>query len=125
MRWDSSRPVPWARLTREWLVYVAVMGVVFGGLALVGAIELTVGAVAGLAVSGPMYLLLGGVLAKLGYQRKTLRELRRESAAANGSASAGAPSPGATGPRPRPAPTRRTSTGRSQHPRRTARQRRR
>lgn len=122
MAWDSSRPVPWQRLLREWLVYVAVMAVVFGGLALIGTIELTGGAVAGLLVSGPLYLLLGGVLAKFGYQRKTLRELRAESGAASASASTSTSAPG---PRVRPAPTRRTSTGPSQHRRRTTRQRRR
>ena len=25
MGWDSSRPVPWQRLVREWLVYAAIM----------------------------------------------------------------------------------------------------
>lgn len=109
---------------REWLVYVAVMGMIFGGLALAGLIELSLGAVAGLLISGPLYLLLGGALAKLGYQRKTLRDLRAESATAGESSSGGATTTVAT-TRPRPAPTRRTSTGRSQHPRRTTRQRRR
>jgi hypothetical protein len=124
MAWDASRPVPWSRLTREWVVYVAVMGLVFGGLAAAGVIEVSLGAVAGLLISGPLYLLLGAVLAKLGYQRKTLRELRAESAVGDttreGAARAAVPAS-----RPRPAPTRRTSTGRSQHPRRTTRQRRR
>ena len=28
MAWDSSREVPWRRLVREWLLYVAIMAVV-------------------------------------------------------------------------------------------------
>ncbi|MFP5487513.1 MAG: hypothetical protein ACLGHQ_04320 [Acidimicrobiia bacterium] len=100
MAWDSTRPVPWRRLIREWLVYVAVMAVVFvlffrdNGL---------IGIMAGLLVSGPLYLVFGFVLAKLGYQRKTWKELRDE------------PRPersrdetSVAGPRPKPAPTRRT-----------------
>ena len=29
MAWDSSRPVPWNRLIREWLIYAAIMSAVF------------------------------------------------------------------------------------------------
>ncbi len=29
MAWDSSRPVPWRRLIREWLIYVAIMAAIF------------------------------------------------------------------------------------------------
>ena len=28
MAWDSNRPVPWHRLIREWLIYVAIMVVI-------------------------------------------------------------------------------------------------
>jgi hypothetical protein len=107
--WDSSRPVPWRRLIREWLIYVAIMGVVFviffrdRGL---------LGVFAGLLASGPIYLALGMVLAKFGYQRRTLRQARsetiaRRSGAADGSRHAGA------GPRRKPAPTKRTGGGSS------------
>lgn len=102
MAWDSTRPVPWQRLLREWFVYVAVMAVVFtiffrdsGDL---------VGIFAGLLVSGPLYLGFGFVLAKLGYQRSTWKELRSQS----GRPKVGADAPPATGPKPKPAPTRRT-----------------
>ena len=62
--------------------------------------------IGGLLASGPLYLGLGYVLAKFGYQRKTLAELRTPAA----------PPPTVTATtsrdaRPRPAPTRRTSTG--------------
>ena len=28
MGWDSSRPVPWQRLMREWVIYVGIMALV-------------------------------------------------------------------------------------------------
>jgi hypothetical protein len=52
------------------------------------------------------------VLAKFGYQRKTLAEMRTPRASPGGS-SAGAEPAG----RAKPAPTRRTSTGPSNRPR--------
>ena len=59
---------------------------------------------------GPLYLAFGYVLAKLGYQRRSYREVRSETrgraaAGSGGGASAAAP------PRPRPAPTKRTGGG--------------
>ncbi len=29
MAWESSRPVPWRRLIREWLIYAAIMAAIF------------------------------------------------------------------------------------------------
>ena len=101
MAWDSTRPVPWQRLIREWLVYVGLMGVVF---VLFFRNDGLVGIFAGLLVSGPLYLGFGYVLAKFGYQRKTLKQLRAEPRPSRGrTAESSAP-----GPRPKPAPTRRT-----------------
>ena len=100
MAWDSTRPVPWRRLVREWLIYVAVMAVVF---ALFFRDNGLLGIFAGLLVSGPLYLALGFVLAKFGYQRKTWKELRSEPRPARRDADAVV-----TGPKPKPAPTRRT-----------------
>lgn len=104
MAWDPTRTVPWGRLVREWLVYVAVMAIVF---VLFLRDTVTVGSVVGLLASLPMYLLAGFVLAKFGYQRKTLKDLRQ--------ASRPAPSPSPTHRRSAPARTSRTSTGPSQH----------
>lgn len=111
MAWDSSRPVPWQRLIREWLLYVALMAVVFllffrqNGL---------VGIVAGLLVSGPLYLAFGYVLAKFGYQRKTLKELRSEPRPSrSGTSGGGTDANDVAGPRPKPAPTSRTGGGAS------------
>jgi hypothetical protein len=97
--WDAGRPVPWRRLAKEWLVYAAIMTVVFAFLFRGQAGLWPI--IGGLVASGPLYLGLGYVLAKFGYQRKTLAELRTPRASA--------PEPADT--RSRPAPTRRTSTG--------------
>ena len=105
MGWDSSRPVPWRRLIREWLIYGAIMAAIF--LVFFRDASL-VGAMAGLLISGPLYLALGVVLAKLGYQRKSLKELRAERVDRGD----GTANPAVTGgPRQRPAPTRRTAGG--------------
>jgi hypothetical protein len=111
MAWDQTRPVPWRRLVRDWLLYVGVMTVF---LTVVYRDRMTAGLLGGLLASGPIFVLIGAGLAKLGYQRKTMRQLRAEAAARDASRSAGGTA-GATvaapGPRPKPAPTRRTSGG--------------
>ncbi len=101
MAWDSSRPVPWKRLAREWVIYVVVMGAIF---LLLFRDRPLVGVFAGLLVSGPLYLAFGYVLAKFGYQRKTWRQLRTE----DGERSAQTEVERAEAPRPKPAPTSRT-----------------
>ena len=63
----------------------------------------------GLLISGPLYLLFGAVLAKFGYQRKTLKQLRAERV--DRVEAAAKPAVAGSGPRQRPAPTRRTSGG--------------
>lgn len=107
MRWDSSRPVPWQRLMREWLIYVAIMVAV---LVIFFRDSGVVGALAGVLVSGPLYLMFGFVMAKLGYQRRSLKDMRtpRATPAKNGETSDGSPT---SAERARPAPTRRTSGG--------------
>lgn len=85
MAWEMSRPVPWQRLMREWVIYAAIMGVVF---LLIFNDGNTIGALAGVLVSGPLYLGFGWFLAKFGYQRKTLKELRTpQASSAKGSSS--------------------------------------
>ncbi len=104
--------MPWQRLVREWLIYVAVMAVV---LLVVFRSTNVIGAFAGLLISGPLYLLMGFVLAKLGYQRKTLKDLR--TAQAEPRVSKKKSKDGDDEPvdeastRSRPAPTKRTSGG--------------
>ena len=107
MAWDASRPVPWGRLAREWLVYVAVMAVVF---VVFLRDTVTTGSIVGLFASLPMYLIAGYVLAKFGYQRKTLRDLKSAARPAPSSSTSSSASV-----RSKPARTSRTSTGPSQH----------
>jgi hypothetical protein len=96
MAWDSSRPVPWQRLIREWLIYVAIMvAIVFIAV----QPSSRVGAFTGLFVSGPAYLAFGAVLAKFGYSRDRLRRATPKTG------------PEVTPTRPRPAPTKRTGGG--------------
>lgn len=125
MAWDASRPIPWNRLLRDWVMYAVIMAIVF---ALVARDRLVVSLVA-VVVSLPAYLAIGGTLAKFGYVRKTMAEQRaiadrrraERQADKDGRAGTGA----GAGSRNRPAPTRRTSTGPSQRPRRTNKTRKR
>lgn len=99
---------------REWVLYVAVMAAVF---IIFFRDRNLYGALAGLLISGPLYLALGFVLAKFGYQRKTIREMRAERLATTASSSPDTPGQRAAN-RPRPAPTKRTAGGRTNRPRR-------
>jgi len=110
MGWDNSRPVPWQRLMREWVVYALIMTAIF---VLFFRDNNLIGAIAGVLISGPLYLALGAVLAKFGYQRKRLKELRDESRADANAKRAGRAEEGSddAASRPRPAPTSRTAGG--------------
>jgi hypothetical protein len=113
--WDATRPVPWQRLIREWLIYVAIMAVVF----VVFFRERNLfGIFAGLLVSGPLYLAFGWVLAKYGYERKSLRELRAQPRSSRSSRStARSGTADATDvARPKPAPTKRTGGNQPNRP---------
>jgi hypothetical protein len=95
--------VPFRRLFREWLIVAPILAVVLWLLQRDSA-ALT-GSLIGVAVSLPLYLGFGFVLAKLGYQRRALADLRTPRATAEPSGAA----PSST--RSKPAPTRRTSGG--------------
>ena len=102
--WDASRPVPFRRLLREWLIFAPILvGVLW--LMQRDTSALTASLI-GLAASLPVYLGFGFVLARFGYQRRTLADLRTPRAG-SGSADPTAP----TTSRSKPAPTRRTSGG--------------
>jgi hypothetical protein len=113
---------------REWVIYAVFMALVFA----LFFSDNILGALTGLLISGPLYLALGAVLAKLGYQRKTIKELRGQRSEPSAPASPDSPdSPDSSGSsrssgsdRARPAPTRRTSTGPSQRPRSGSKRRR-
>jgi hypothetical protein len=104
MGWDSSRPVPWQRLVREWLIYAAIMTAVF---VIFFRGDNVVGAIAGVLISGPLYLAFGAVMAKFGYQRQRLKDVRAQSRK-NAPTSKDTPVE-ATSARPKPAPTSRTA----------------
>ena len=106
MAWDSTRSVPWQRLIRDWLLYAGIMTIVF----LVLYRDEATGLLAGLFVSGPIFVVVGAVLAKFGYQRKTIKSLRAQSAAAR-QANVDAVPAGRVPGRAKPAPTKRTSSG--------------
>jgi hypothetical protein len=92
---------------REWVLYVGVMGIVFVFFFRDNSL---LGIFAGLLVSGPMYLLFGYVLAKFGYQRKSLKELRADAPVRGSRRSSrkAQPEPEVQQPRAKPAPTSRT-----------------
>lgn len=109
MGWDASRPVPYRRLFKEWAIYAGIMAAVV--LVLLRDRNPS-GLLLGVAVSLPLYVGLSAVMAKLGYQRKTLAELRTPRAARTGSSTprqTNAGSAATTSSRPAPRPTKRTN----------------
>ncbi len=112
MGWDNSRPVPWQRLIREWLIYAAIMSAVF---VVFFRGDNVLGAIAGVLISGPLYLGFGAIMAKFGYNRTRLKDFRslgkdapdqRSTTSGDGDGAADG-----AGPRPRAAPTSRTAGG--------------
>jgi hypothetical protein len=86
----------------EWAISAALLGLLF---TVFFDDASTSSIVIGLLISGPIYLIFGAAMAKLGYQRASLRQARAQRAAAS-TASTAAPAP-----RPKPAPTKRTGGG--------------
>lgn len=104
MGWDRNRPIPWRRLLTEWAVFTVVAGAIFS----VVIEENRLTNLIALAIGGGIYVLLGAALAKFGYQRATLRQLRAESRAKAAAAQRGPGAPGRSATR-RPTPTKRTN----------------
>lgn len=77
MAWDSARPVPWKRFCKEAVVFAIGMTAVMYLL----AGERDPASYVGVVLGAVMYLGVVSVLAKLGYTRKTLAQLRAETAA--------------------------------------------
>lgn len=119
MGWDSSRPVPWQRLVREWLVYAAIMTAVF---VIFFRGDNVIGAIAGVLISGPLYLAFGAVLAKFGYQRQRLKDIRAQSRE-TASGSIDTPDEGPAG-RSKPAPTSRTAGSGGNRPKSSSKRKR-
>ncbi len=72
MAWDSNRKAPVRQLVREWLIYIAIVSLVFIAFFFD---SVSPGTFIGLALSGPVYVGFGSLMAKFGYQRQRL--LRR------------------------------------------------
>ena len=104
MGWNSANEVAWKRLFLEWLV----IGVIVAAVSFIAADNREAGSYIAILLGGVVYVLLGAVLAKFGYQRKTLRQIRAEAAAAPPRQVGRSAEPSS---RPKPAPTGRTSTG--------------
>jgi len=108
MAWDSTRPIPWQRLLREWAIYGSILAVI---ILISRRNDLQAGQFVWLISSFPVYIGFGALLAKLGYQRKTLKDLRAATARRNAEATSASDVESTTTGRPKPAPTKRTSTG--------------
>ena len=114
MKWDSSRSVPWKRLSIEWAVVATIVAVV----SFSATDNRKFSSYVALVLGGVVYLGVGATMAKFGYQRKTLKQMRSEVAAAPrrkaGSSPSSAAAPATA--RPKPAPTKRTSGGPGNRP---------
>ncbi len=86
-------------MIREWLIYAAIMAAVF---LIITRGQSAIGTIIALLASAPLYLAVGYVLAKFGYQRKTFKEARASTRRVE------IDEPEAAKPRPKPAPTKRT-----------------
>ena len=76
MAWDSARPVPWRRFLKEGLLFAIGMTVVmylFAG-------ERDPASYLGIVMGAVMYICVAALMAKFGYVRKTLAEMRAEAA---------------------------------------------
>lgn len=104
MKWNAARPIPWKRLCKEW----AIIGSVVAIASLAFTNNRNAGNYVSILLGGVIYVGLGAVMAKFGYQRKTLKQIRSEAAAAPVRQVGRSTTPVA---RPRPAPTSRTSSG--------------
>ncbi len=105
MAWDSSRPVPWKRLATEWVV----IAVVVGGISFFVTENTRAANYLTIVLAGPLYIGFGAIVAKFGYARKTVKQLRAETEAELARKAAATPTTASA--RPRPAPTSRTSSG--------------
>jgi hypothetical protein len=113
MKWDSSRSVPWKRLCIEWAIVAAVVAIV----SFTATDNRSLSSYLALLLGGVVYLGVGAAMAKFGYQRKTLKQMRAEVAAAPRRSIASSTANDAA-MRPRPAPTKRTSGAPGQRPKR-------
>ena len=108
-KYDATRPVPWAKLLRLFLIYAVIANAVF---LLLFRDDFGWGAVLGTAMGGIAYLAISAVMVKFGWDPPMLRAKQNAQEArlkASGTATPSAPAPPAD--RGRPAPTKRTNAG--------------
>jgi len=122
MAWDSTRKVPWKRI----LMFEGIYMGLFVAFILITRPEKMTSTVTSIVIAAVLTMFVLVALVKFGYQPNWLRSreeqaaLRAEKMAARQDAKA--TKDGRTPPseqRYQPAPTRRTSTGHTQHKRRT------
>jgi hypothetical protein len=97
--WDASRPVPWARLLKPFLIYAVIANL--GFLVLMGD-RYDIGVLIGTLIGGVVYIGLSAALVKFGWNPPGWTRRPRKTRAA-------ATAPPAGSARPRPAPTKRTN----------------
>ncbi len=141
MAWDRNRPVPWKRL----FTFVGIYSLVVFGLFAILQPDRMLQSFPGLAFGAGVAVAVMAILSKFGWQptmlkskdqiaadraaREGARATAKAERSAKGSSKSGKTGKGTTGtdaevptvspPRAKPAPTRRTSTGATNHPRRT------
>lgn len=101
MGWDSSRPVDWKQIGRQWVVFAVVFGVIF---AYSNRKELGVEMLAAYAVILGLYLVAIYAVTKMGWFQRSRPSPSVEARAIPGN-DRSTPS---TTPRSKPAPTKRT-----------------
>src|SRR5689334_14308531 len=113
MAWDASRPVPWKRFAKEWLIYAVVFA---AAILVVKRDDVRPTQFIWILFSLPVWVGFSGLLAKFGYQRKTFKEIRAETQQRVAAQEAQRKVAAGSTSRAKPAPTRRTSSGPSNRP---------
>ena len=128
MAWDSTRPIPWKKLGFYLALYAGIVVAFFALTKPDSLVSALPGLIVGVVLAGTFMV----VLIKFGWNMPMLRsreEIAAQRAARNAQRSGGSSSNGQAagydGPRPKAAPTSRTSTGPTQHRRRTTKTRKR
>lgn len=101
MGWNASRPVPWRRFVKEGVVFAVGMAIVLT----VFDNDIRPASYLGLVIGAAMYVVFVAILAKFGYVRATLRDVRAQVGATRSMSDTTGT---ASSARPRPAPTSRT-----------------
>jgi hypothetical protein len=109
-KYDASRPVPWARLLRLFLVYAVIANAVF---LLFFRQDYGWGTIIGTVAGGVAYLAIAAMMVKFGWDPPMLRARQNAADAkakpTSSTSTSGKPAPAAD--RAKPAPTKRTNAG--------------